>query len=75
MTSVGIEPATFRFVAQHLHHCATAVGLFKIELFQIYFYALLEEIYLEFSLSFTHPINVRIQQFSLTGSPVSISKC
>jgi len=25
MTSSGIEPATFRFVAQHLNHCATAV--------------------------------------------------
>ena len=25
MTPAGIEPATFRFVAQHLHHCATAV--------------------------------------------------
>ena len=25
MTQVGIEPATFRFVAQHLNHCATAV--------------------------------------------------
>jgi len=24
MTSAGIEPATFRFVAQHLNHCATA---------------------------------------------------
>jgi len=23
----GIEPATFRFVAQHLSHCATAVPL------------------------------------------------
>jgi len=23
--SSGIEPATFRFVAQHLNHCATAV--------------------------------------------------
>ena len=23
--SAGIEPATFRFVAQHLNHCATAV--------------------------------------------------
>jgi len=22
----GIEPATFRFVAQHLNHCATAVS-------------------------------------------------
>jgi len=25
LTLVGIEPATFRFVAQHLNHCATAV--------------------------------------------------
>ena len=25
MTSAGIEPATFRFVVQHLNHCATAV--------------------------------------------------
>jgi len=25
MTPAGIEPATFRFVARHLNHCATAV--------------------------------------------------
>ena len=25
MTPSGIEPATFRFAAQHLNHCATAV--------------------------------------------------
>ena len=25
MTPAGIEPATFRFVSQHLNHCATAV--------------------------------------------------
>ena len=25
LTPTGIEPATFRFVAQHLNHCATAV--------------------------------------------------
>ena len=28
MTPSGIEPATFRFVAQHLKHCATAVPQF-----------------------------------------------
>ena len=28
MTPSGIEPATFRFVAQHLNHCATAVPQF-----------------------------------------------
>jgi len=27
MTPAGIEPATFRFVAQHLSHCATAVPI------------------------------------------------
>ena len=26
MTPSGIEQATFRFVAQHLNHCATAVS-------------------------------------------------
>ena len=25
LTPAGIEPATFRFVVQHLNHCATAV--------------------------------------------------
>ena len=25
MKTAGIEPATFRFVVQHLNHCATAV--------------------------------------------------
>jgi len=25
LTPAGIEPATFRFVAQHPNHCATAV--------------------------------------------------
>jgi len=25
LTAAGIEPATFRIVAQHLNHCATAV--------------------------------------------------
>jgi len=27
LTLAGIEPATYRFVAQHLNHCATAVPL------------------------------------------------
>ena len=35
MTLAGIEPATFRFVAQHLNHCATAVRLCLIVLFLI----------------------------------------
>ena len=30
MTPTGIEPATFRFVAQHNNHCATAVPIFGI---------------------------------------------
>jgi len=30
MTPAGIEPAPFRFVAQHINHCATAVLTFGI---------------------------------------------
>jgi len=33
MTPSGIEPATFRFVAQHLNHCATAVPLSILRMF------------------------------------------
>jgi len=35
MTPAGIEPATFRFVAQHLNHCATAVPCSYRKSFQI----------------------------------------
>ena len=31
MTPAGIERATFRFVAQHLNHCATADPQFYLE--------------------------------------------
>ena len=33
MTPPGIEPATFRFVAQHLKHCATAVPYYIYKYF------------------------------------------
>jgi len=41
MTPAGIEPVTFRFVAQRLNHCATAVPellfiLKNVTLFIIY---------------------------------------
>jgi len=35
LTPAGIEPATFRFVAQRLNHCATAVP--KRNIYQEYF--------------------------------------
>jgi len=31
LTVAGIEPASFRFVAQHLNHCATAVPYSHLE--------------------------------------------
>jgi hypothetical protein len=31
MTPSGIEPATLRFVAQYLNHCATAIYIYKTE--------------------------------------------
>ena len=36
MTQSGIEPGTFRFVAQHLSHCATAVPSCDVILWRIY---------------------------------------
>jgi len=33
MTPAGIEPATFRFVGQHLNHWATAVPVFILVVF------------------------------------------
>jgi len=33
MTPSGIEPANFQFVAQHLNHCATAVPIEQVSLF------------------------------------------
>jgi len=30
LTLAGIEPATFRFVEQHLNHCATVVPDMKV---------------------------------------------
>jgi len=37
MTPAGIEPATFRFVVQHLSHCATAIPVSVIPLYIIRF--------------------------------------
>jgi len=36
MTPTGIEPATFRFAAQHLNHCATAVPNYTCTTLKIY---------------------------------------
>jgi len=30
LTPAGIEPTTFRFVAEHLNHCATAVPINRV---------------------------------------------
>jgi len=36
MTPAGFELVTFRFVAQHLNHCANAVPLFLLTLINIF---------------------------------------
>jgi len=38
MTPSGIEPATFRFVAQYLNHCATAVPNGSLRWYKIYIF-------------------------------------
>jgi len=37
LTPAGIEPATFRFVAQHLNHCATAIPQYLTYIAIIFF--------------------------------------
>jgi len=45
LTLAGIEPATFRFVAQHLNHCATAVPRSNLgPSFKFYFQIFVENI-------------------------------
>ena len=36
MTPSGIEPATFRFVSQHLNHCATSVPLICFDFIEMW---------------------------------------
>ena len=55
VTPTGVEPAIFRFVVQHLNHCATAVPIYiyiyiytYIYLFiYLYFWLYLVEVFLE----------------------------
>ena len=35
LTLAGIEPATFRFVAQHLNHCATATNTSRLQVLKV----------------------------------------
>ena len=37
MTPSGTEPATFRFVAQHLNHCATAFQTVAVQKIKTHF--------------------------------------
>ena len=41
MTPCGIEPATFRYVAQHLNHCATVVPIYIYIYIYIYIHTLI----------------------------------
>ena len=52
LTPVGIEPATFRFVAQHLNHCAIAVPLMRVSdpLFKLLDYHMFQHSFLSLNL-------------------------
>jgi hypothetical protein len=60
MTPSGIEPATFRFVAQNLNHCATAVPHFQEVLLFIYSNLYMSCVYVDWLLAGTcrilHPV-------------------
>jgi len=71
VTPAGIEPATFRFVEQHLNHCATAVPLFNI-----YIYMCTSLLFMNATLSprkffYFLPVNIFVPKCSLPLSPTS----
>jgi len=47
MTPSGIEPTTFRFVAQHVNHCATAVVL-RVLMLVVYLLVMIENLKSQF---------------------------
>ena len=54
MTPAEIEPATFRFVAQHLNHCVTVVphhGEHRDKLTYLYQSSFISKSYIRFSVS------------------------
>ena len=59
MTLAGIEPATFRFVAQHLNRCATAVP--EIKLGERHF---MTNDFVNFSVPAFHHLFVKVQSYT-----------
>jgi len=60
MTPAGIEPVTFRFVAQHLNHCATTVPSVRKCKPQIYILVNVPPTKLQWSTVFIHSLNILI---------------
>ena len=65
MTPSGIEPATFRYVAQHLNHCATAVLEF--------IYVFIHSFAIHLTERFVHQ-NVRRRSMQYRGVDNSLSR-
>jgi hypothetical protein len=78
MTSSGIEPATFRFVAQYLNHCATINGpdvcTYLLELSVHYLNVLSPHLYLGSSLrgSFGNGLKIAYWMKDVSGSDFTI---
>ena len=69
LTLAGIEPATFRFVAQHLNHCATAVPLLYIYIY----YKKLRII--NYKICFNaHPLGFKVLYINPCGPGSSVGK-
>jgi len=85
LTTAGIEPATFRFVAQHLNHCATVecfskdISLYTVEMLKYTVLNVTPELYLVFA-PFRYPpidsahsncCNVKV---FLTAGPLAVGQ-
>ena len=67
MTGAGIEPATFRFVAQHINHCATAVPI------KLYIYSKLKCIVYDKFLKPRQSFRIALYNVEITSGAIILS--
>ena len=76
LTSAAIEPAYFRFVAQHLNHCATAVPMSEwvselINSYYLNFPVISVRFHCEGTYVAWHPLELRTNNINILGNALT----